>query len=263
MIQINVSSAAITDLKSSENFTINFNNPLVFQDGKYEMALMRAEILFGWSNISPKLNNDTLRYTNAAGTLRVITILRGQYETRDINNFLHQKMTEFGDFTIAGDFDINIIANFSTGKIEVFITDATLFTLDLTVGDLNLLLGFAKVVLSAQLPSHVAPNLANITNGVNSLLLSTNVTSSSFINGNTSNVLSSIPITAGPHELIEFSPPSLIWLAMELDIIQKIDIVLTDQSLRGAPVLDNQLEDVSYTIVIRKRRDQEGIILNK
>ncbi len=259
---INLSSENLQFDQASENFTVNFKNPLNFNDANYEVAMYNASVIFAWPSISSNLKNDTLRYVNGAGTLRVETIPAGQYTVQSINDQLHAFMIANGDEIAPGVFGISIFANFSTGRIEIVVTDGTLFEFDMTVGDLNLLLGFGKVVLAAQAGPHVGTELANINNNVLSLLVSTDIVSGSFLNENSAGVLATIPINAGPHEEIQFNPSNLIWLPMELKKIQRITMTLSDQSGRSFPIIDMQGEEVSYSIIIRKRRDQT-LTLNK
>src|SRR5260370_3179459 len=64
-------------------------------------------------------------------------------------------------------YPINLIPNYSTFTVELQITSGT-YQVDLTTGGLYIILGFNAAVYTVTTNS---PNLVNITNGVNTLII--------------------------------------------------------------------------------------------
>jgi hypothetical protein len=215
----------------------------------YELALNKAFIWYSFYNISPEYNNTTSSYSPDNGvTYKPLNILPGQYSIEQLNDRIHSIMKANGDYTVTvnGDvYDINITADFSTLKIQISISNN--YRLDLTGSDLNLLLGFDKIIVtSTQLGSRVA----NINNGVNSIKISCDILTGSYDNSANSNVLYSFSPTSSPGSQIVVDVNNLIFIpVIPARTISSIRMTITDQSGR---ILDLQNEPVSYFLYMRK-----------
>ena len=241
-------SSKLTNARS-QDFSISFSPPLILGNDLYELALNKAFIWYSFYNISPEYNNTTSSYSPDNGvTYKPLNILPGQYSIEQLNDRIHSIMKANGDYTVTvnGDvYDINITADFSTLKIQISISNN--YRLDLTGSDLNLLLGFDKIIVtSTQLGSRVA----NINNGVNSIKISCDILTGSYDNSANSNVLYSFSPTSSPGSQIVVDVNNLIFIpVIPARTISSIRMTITDQSGR---ILDLQNEPVSYFLYMRK-----------
>jgi hypothetical protein len=138
--------------------------------------------------------------------------------------------------------------NYSTLKTDITIVAP--YKLDLTVGNLRNLIGFDSLVLSAG--TNIATNLTDISNGVVSYSINSNIVSSesSFLNGSGSQSLFVFVPNAGPGELIQIQPNNLLWVKMSSKAISRLQITLTDQD--GRQLVDLSQEAVRITLVIKE-----------
>jgi hypothetical protein len=139
--------------------------------------------------------------------------------------------------------------NYSTLKTDITIVAP--YKLDLTVGNLRLLIGYSSVVLSSG--SYVATNLTDISNGVVSYSINSNIVSSesSFLNGSGSNSLFVFVPNSSAGELIQIQPNNLLWVKMSSKSISRLNITLTDQD--GRQLVDLSDEAVRITLVIKEK----------
>lgn len=166
-------------------------------DPKYEWkaALVQGQLWYSYNNISAELSNNTLTYNN--GTIdRIITIPDGLYSVPELNDALHREMDTLGDYGGTGSsrtYDINLLPDQSTRKVYLELNKAGgSYTIDFSNSSsstLYELLGFEDGVTYSA--STLAPNLADITRGINALRITCDLFDSSYIrdSGTTSNII--------------------------------------------------------------------------
>ncbi len=183
----------------------------------------------------------------------------GQYTIQAINQFLTDEMIANGDFPgPPATPPIQILPNFSTGKVDILINDVT-FSLQLDTGStFHLLLGFAAIDVTV---TQTGTLPANINNGITNLLIHCSLASSSYLNDGSDDSIHSIAINAAPFESITFSAPTIVWLPMEQRNVDSVTMRLSDQDNNTAKVALSG-EPISYQLLIRKRRDQT-VTINK
>ncbi len=241
-------SSKLTNARS-QDFQVSFSPPLILGNDSYELALNKAFIWYSFYNISSEYSNTTSAYSPDNGvTYYPLEILPGQYSIDQLNDRIHSIMKANGDYTVSvsGDvFDINITADFSTLKVQISISNN--YRLDLTLSDLNLLLGFDKIIVtSTQLGSLVA----NINNGINSIKISCDILTGSYDNSSNSNVLYSFSPTSSPGSQIVIEAKNLIFIpVIPARTISSIRMTVSDQTGR---ILDLHGEPCSYFLYMRK-----------
>lgn len=229
---------------SSSNFTTSFSPSLLFS-GDCEVALYSISMWNSLKNISDNLGNRTLKFSIDGTTFITTQIPSGTYSIEQLNLAVQSLIVSNGGVANK----IVLTPNYSTLKTDITIVAP--YKLDLTVGNLRNLIGFDSLVLSAGL--NIATNLTDISNGVVSYSIDSNIVSSesSFLNGSGSNSLFVFVPNAGPGELIQIQPNNLLWVKMSSKSISRLNILLTDQD--GRQLVDLSNEAVRITLVIRER----------
>lgn len=238
--------------ETSHDFTIDFNPPINLV-GNWEMALIKANLWYSWYNISNAKNNNNLRYFNGS-VYREVPVPDGQYTIGQLNNFLHQIMEDFGDFTVDSSgqnvYDIELTANLSTIRVNVKLTGG--YTLDLSTDNLHLLLGFPQAEITT---SGDAPNVANINDNINTIEIHNSLVRGSFSNSNRSDTLYTFVPENVPGTNINVDPFSKIYIPIDsnFDSITSIRSYITDNLGRE---LDLNGEPTTYLLHFRHMREQ-------
>ena len=77
------------------DFTIKFNPPLKPDpELKHELALDRLSMTYSWYNIRSDYKNNKIKYTHDGSTWQTITFTDGMYSYSDINDYIHQYVTQ-------------------------------------------------------------------------------------------------------------------------------------------------------------------------
>lgn len=229
---------------TSSNFTTSFSPSLLFS-GECDVALYSISMWNSLKNISDNLGNRTVKFS-IDGTNFITTQLQaGIYSIEQLNLAIQALIVANGGLSNK----IVLTPNYSTLKTDITIVAP--YKLDLTVGNLRLLIGYSSVVLSAG--SHVANELTDISNGVVSYSINSNIVSSesSFLNGSGSNSLFVFVPNSSAGELIQIQPNNLLWVKMSSKSISRLNITLTDQD--GRQLVDLSDEAVRITLVIKEK----------
>jgi hypothetical protein len=229
---------------TSSNFTTSFSPSLLFS-GECDVALYSISMWNSLKNISDNLGNRTVKFS-IDGTNFITTQLQaGIYSIEQLNLAIQALIVANGGLSNK----IVLTPNYSTLKTDITIVAP--YKLDLTVGNLRLLIGYNSVVLSAG--SHVANELTDISNGVVSYSINSNIVSSesSFLNGSGSNSLFVFVPNSSAGELIQIQPNNLLWVKMSSKSISRLNITLTDQD--GRQLVDLSDEAVRITLVIKEK----------
>lgn len=229
---------------TSSNFTTSFSPSLLFS-GECDVALYSISMWNSLKNISDNLGNRTVKFS-IDGTNFITTQLQaGIYSIEQLNLAIQALIVANGGLSNK----IVLTPNYSTLKTDITIVAP--YKLDLTVGNLRLLIGYSSVVLSAG--SHIATNLTDISNGVVSYSINSNIVSSesSFLNGSGSNSLFVFVPNSSAGELIQIQPNNLLWVKMSSKSISRLNITLTDQD--GRQLVDLSDEAVRITLVIKEK----------
>ena len=218
--------------RGTGNYTVKLSETFSCP-GECECFLMSASIPYSWYNVNEKNNTlkmpgKTLRlppgnYSDAASLVAAVSNILTAGETLTLDNRTMR----------------------STLKIS---NDHTLS------GPLLSLLGFSPTKTLGK-GTHVSPNLVDVTSGINSLHIYTNIIKNTNVGSFLVPLLGSIPIgDALPGDIIQYrSAEPVETHALNTSSIQSIEIDIRDN--RGR-TLDFNNYDLSVQIGIRKTRQQ-------
>lgn len=217
--------------QDSDNFEVFFQNPIELDGIPHEIALKQLATWYTWFNIhDTEYDNHRFRYYNN-DTWQTINIPNGNYTVDQLQDAIHVGMKENGDVnvdSITGEetFNINLIPNYSTIKLFIEVKDS--FEVDLTVGNLYLLLGFTSIVVDS---SQYGANNVNITNSVNTISLHCSIVSgNSYDNDQASDILYTFVPAVPPGASIVICPHEPTYIGVtKAGNIDRIRIRLTDQ----------------------------------
>ena len=251
---INLNSTDPNATGPADNFRVNFKPPLFFGSGKYECALVSANVWNSIANISAtEYNNARFSYRVGGGPIINIDIPEGTYSIVDINAAIFQGLVNNGDEGPAGTPSIELVPNFNTLKIEIVINDPA-FQVELNTSDFYKLLGFSDAQAAVPLiVSTVGDNVANINNDINKLLITTTFldnSGASYDGANTSNVLYSFVFSNPPGANEDITPAERLYIPMNnAKQISYVQMQIKDNLNRD---VDFRGEPVSYLLHLRE-----------
>jgi hypothetical protein len=231
---------------NSAHGTAVFNDPIKIDPAyDYSLALHSANLWYSYYNISATLANNVFTYNNGVAD-KTITIPSGNYGISDINAFIHSVMKENGDYTVVSDadvFDINLIPNYNTLKLQIVITNG--YSINFTGTNFGKLIGFDPQNVTA---TKYGERVADISNGIDSLAINCDAIDGSYSNGVAGQVLYTFVPSTAPGSNISVQPRSLIFCPVYKNIIRSISITITDQNQNR---LDFNGEGSSYLLELR------------
>ena len=214
----------VSDNKS--RFKTRFSPTLQLdRDKKYEIPLVNLETYYSFPNIDETNNMFVYSHDNS-NSWEKIKIPEGSYEIDDINNTIHHEMEKGGHHdSINEDCYINISANSNTLKSVLFLEED--YQVDFNLQNcLAKVLGFTGPKYEGGI--HESENVVNILS-INSILVNIDIISGSFVNGTTKNTIYSFfPKVRPGYKIIE-SPVNLVYLPITLDVIDCLEVSITDQ----------------------------------
>ena len=246
---INIDTSTLPSGTITHNFNIPMNDQMNFhRDHEYEMALLRYDIYNSIKNISAENLNNEIKIDPATGSFTTIIITDGVYSISELNTAIKTKINALGydanNFSIIGDFNIlKVLLNLGAG-----------WRVDFSGNSLYKILGFDQVIYDHNLgASNVAPNKADISNGVNSLSVNCSLVDTrwNMANDTKNDSLYILPIDAQSGGLLSSVIQNPIYKRMiHGDYLHSIDIRICSQDCRTIVNLHD--EDVSLTLHIRE-----------
>lgn len=231
------------------DFRTRFASPIPMSDAQgnpipYEVALISHNAWYSFPNISETAYDNALFQYNNGVTDKQFTIPTGTYSFTDLNDYIQTQITLNGDVGTNIDFQ----PNYST--LTTTVTIAGGYNVDLSVSNLYLLFGFSAAQVAAPITvTTTSANLADITNGVDTLLIRMdNISNAYDVNGVTNVLYSYIPSTA-PGSSIDVRPRYPMYVALNLTRdLTNFRIYITDQQNRP---IDFRGETISYLLHFR------------
>ena len=227
-----------------DDFTIRFNPTLVLGSNMiHKLAVDMVSMTYSWHNITTTYNNNVVRYSPDNGSSwETINIEDGMYSYEDINDYIHNYLVLKGHKT--GDtYPINISFILSTYRVLIEVSANYQFEMTKEFG---ILLGFDQGVITK---TTYSPRLPNITNNVDSILIHSNMTSDSVVDGELSNVLykyqTDTLIRGRPFSI---KPKRLMYCPVTKDRISDMRFYVTDGLNRP---LDLNGINWSITLILR------------
>ena len=233
----------------THNFSVPMENQLGFhRDHNYEMALLRYDIYNSINNISAENLNNEIKIDPATGSFTTITITDGVYSISELNTAIKSKINDLGydanNFSIIGDYNIlKVLLNLGAG-----------WRVDFSGNSLYKILGFNQIIYDHNLGvANVAPNKADISNGINALSVNCSLidTRYNMANANKNDSLYILPIDSQSGGLLSSVIQNPIYKRMiHGDYLHSIDIRICSQDCRT--IVNLHGEDVSLTLHIRE-----------
>lgn len=236
----------------SENFTQSLGSQPLILTENHKVGLRLSSITNSYDTISVAIGNNTFEYTGGIVDPQLVTIPDGNYTVQELNDFVFNFMVSAGDAAVVpGPISFNSIT--PQGKVELVITGG--FTLDFTqpvISNFFDLVGFLKTDIIAA--TTIATNRANMGNDVTNFLVGTNIAQGLFLNNRNSNILAHVPITGPPSSTMVYIPNQIIFIPTIVGVLTSVNIFITDNLNRGAPLFSLNGEPVSVELILREFR---------
>lgn len=223
-----------TNLQSASNFSFQINPPIELP-GKWVVALANYSFWNTIKNISVALNNNFLYWRSTPlGSDNLITIPDGAYNITSLNAIIQTAISEQGGIGT----NVELIA-YPNELNTAFLLNGQ-YTINLTSGNLNVLLGFNKEILtpvSTTIEEFVSEDYANFqpnVTTVNFLVDSFIDTNTSYFGGNASNVIytTSIQTQVNLQQAKDVNPFQFVNVVGENAQISKITVSIVDQNFQ-------------------------------
>ena len=214
-----------------------YNPPIQLNPkSQYEMALVNLETYYSFPNIDK--TNNKLKYSSDGKTSwKIIEIPVGCYEIKALN----AEIKRLTDST-----SIEIKPNLNT--LKCILTIKGTYSVDFAVeNSLRTVLGFEAKQYSKGV--HYSKNIVNILR-VNSILVHTDIVTSSYIKGERQPVIYNFFPNVSPGEKIVSTPKNLVYLPVTTDTIYRMKTWLTDQDNQN---LDLRGEALTIRYHLRER----------
>jgi hypothetical protein len=193
-------------------------------------------------NISVSRNNNTFRFYNGATWSSNITIPTGNYSVDDLNLAIQTLISSNGGVGT----NVVITPNYNTLKSDILLKNS--YRLDLSIGTLNILLGWPLAIVSV---SGSGTELVDISNNITSYQIHCSIVdgSSSISNGSSSDVIYSFSPDKPAGNLLNKEVINLIFVKCNTFYISSMRIYITDQAQNLLTDLSN--ENISITMILR------------
>lgn len=218
---------------NTADFTTVFPRPIELKGLQYQIALTRLDTSYSWYNISAELGNNIFKYNNGTDD-QVLTIDNGCYSFVSLVNEIHDLMIVAGDYTVVDDknvFSINFELDLSDSHTNMFISDSYTVDFTTTAAGLAKIFGFNSAVYST---STLSQQKSNILNDSSYIYVHLDIVSgSTYIDGQSTDVISSFAINFKENEVISFVPDSTVFLPINTRFqINSIRLYLTDDQFK-------------------------------
>ena len=219
---------------TESNFVTNNHQAQLDPNKRYEAALLSLDMYNSIPNVIAGENNAFEYSVDSGSTWKIITIDTGAYELSAINNEIQRKMISEGDFDSDNSLCyIVITANESRGTSIINITNTNYRVAFEKRHSIGSVLGFTNTDLLGHGYNESSSKVDIMR--VNSILVSINIISGSYVKGVASSVIHSFyPNVGFGYKIIEKPTPELIWNPVSMNDISRMELMLTDQD--GKPI---------------------------
>ena len=201
----------------SSSVETRYNPPLYLRkDRSYELALTNLETYYSFPNIDK--DNNKFRYSADKGvTWKEVTIPVGCYEIYAINAEIGRQIPNK---------TVTVTPNINT--LQSILTIAKNYLVDFTVPNcLATVLGFEPLVYKEGVTN--SQHIVNILR-VNSILVSTNIITGSYLKGKQVPILYDFFHQVRPGDKIVTAPKNLIYVPITVNVISLMTCWMTDQN---------------------------------
>ena len=215
-----------------------FDDPIVL-DSKYNysIALTGLQSYFNVPNLTSGKNSGFTLFDFKTKSWHDINLETGSYSLEEINDKVQSKLPDKGT--------ILLYADLPTLKCHIKIQPG--YKIMFKKYDISSVLGFDPQILEAGL--HVGEHIVNILN-VNCINVTCDLVTSSYINGQKTNIIYSFFPDVDIGSKIVQSPKNLLFLPLIVNRIESLTVTLTDQNLDQ---IANRNENVSCQFAIKRK----------
>lgn len=207
---------------ASGDYTIQFNKTLKFDDGSYEVALVSAEIPNTWYNVSAKIGNNKLHYSDDGGlNFTTLTVPDGIYSVSSLNTQMQE---------LIGNNYIEFGADAS--RLRVFVILKNGYQVNFNHPDtFRNLLGFSGITITTQNTKVYATNRPNITNNNDSFYILCDMINSTYsrLGPSFSNVLYAFSFTVSSGSMQSVVPSERVHLPLSGSYFDRVNIKIVNQ----------------------------------
>jgi hypothetical protein len=199
---------------------VEYNKPIDLRGKQFAIALKKISLWNSWHNISQQYKNNTFDYFDGERTIPV-TIPDGNYTAENLNDYFE-----------SANIDVKLTINYAVSRFVLEIGELRVF--DISKGTLCELLGFKPDEYKGTVTGQ---HVANISRGVDILLLHCSLISSSRYNEQDSDILFTFTPRIQPGALIDISINEPIYRhGIHTSEIRSIRVWLTDQDNRSIDI---------------------------
>ena len=222
-------------INKPHDFIVKFNPPLKLDpEFRQILALDRLSMTYSWYNIRSSYGNNTIKYTHDGTTWNTITFTDGMYSYSDINDYIHQYMSQKSHHTTdsKGAMVYSINLTFILSTYRVLVSLAGDYQLDLRGTNFGDLIGFEKKLVTK---TEHGTRLPNITKSIDSLNINTTAIKESVVNGVNTNTIAVIPTDNLTRSYpFTFEPRRELYCPVSSNLISEMRVYITDSP--GNPV---------------------------
>jgi len=230
------------------DFTMRYNQPIILNPNKqYELGLSRIiSMSFTWSNITPNLNNQKIKYSSDGGkTWKDIIFPPGTWNYTGLNDFIKQQTK----ITTSSSTTYPITLHFSGITFKTTIILATNYQLDLTTSNFGDLIGFNKQILTSSSNGDYTPNLSQDREILN---IHCDLISGSLVDEHETDII----YTFGTNDLLPSyaftkDPLRVQFYPVNKYFIDTLRIYITDGKRR---IIDLNGADTSFALILREKK---------
>ena len=230
------------------DFTMRYNQPIILNPNKqYELGLSRIiSMSFTWSNITPNLNNQKIKYSSDGGkTWKDIIFPPGTWNYTGLNDFIKQQTK----ITTSSSTTYPITLKFSGITFKTTINLATNYQLDLTTSNFGDLIGFNKQILTSSSNGDYTPNLSQDREILN---IHCDLISGSLVDEHETDII----YTFGTNDLLPSyaftkDPLRVQFYQVNKYFIDTLRIYITDGKRR---IIDLNGADTSFALILREKK---------
>jgi len=230
------------------DFTTKYHQPIILDEKKqYELGLSGIiSMAFTWSNITPNLNNQKIKYSSDGGkNWKDLIFPPGIWNYTSLNDFIKQQTK-----IVASDkTTYPITLEFSGVTLRSTINLETNYQIDLRPSNFGDLIGFNKQILTSSSVGDYMPNLSQDREILN---IHCDLISGSLVDGHETDII----YTFGTNDLVTSysftkDPLRVRFYRVSKYNIKTIRIYITDGQRR---IIDLNDADTSFSLILREKK---------
>lgn len=230
-LPISSSNSNVTKIEGNSHFIYRIEPPIILDSLSYTVSVVKVITWFTVPNVSPDVGNSFIFNYNDNGEVE-ITVPTGIYGIEDINAYLEEYFIENeSTYGYGSDYPIQLAVNYNTNLVKVLVGTSSVAKISNGMCELfgfstaSSVGGYVTVI-----NNQISDTTADITRGVITWNIISDITDRGFSNGKSNGVIFSFAPRGqvGSRQIEE--PNNLINMQVNKRQIDKISIRLADQN---------------------------------